>query len=339
MRIESGHFSRLGAFVVATATVAIALAFGGAAVGAGVAFAQTPASEKQPLKIVVGFPPGGSADIIARILADAMRDDFASVIVENKAGASGRIAVGVVKHAAPDGHTLLLTPSGPMVVSPLVYRKLDYDPVKDFTPISLVTRFQFGLVSGPSTAVSSIKEMVAKAKSEPANATYGSPGNGTVPHFLGVMLAETTGMALTHVPFQGGAPANNALLGGHIGYKLDVVSETAEFHKSGKLRIVAVTGAARDPQVPDVPTLKEQGIDMEATAFFALYGPAGIPATKAKQLQQSVAKAVKQAGVAQRLGGLGYEVIGSTGDELAKIQKADLARWEKPVKATGFRLD
>ncbi len=319
------------AALIAVATLALA--------PVGGASAQSPATEKQSLRIVVGFPPGGSADVIARILADAMRDDFTSVIVENKAGASGRIAVSMVKHAAPDGRTLLLTPSGPMVVSPHVYRKLDYDPVKDFTPISLVTRFQFGLVSGPSTAVSSMKELIAKAKSDSANATFASPGNGTVPHFLGVMLAETAGVSLTHVPFQGGAPANNALLGGHVGYKLDVVSETAAFHKAGKLRIVAVTGAVRDPQVPEVPTLKEQGIDMEATAFFALYGPAGIPAASARQLQQSVARAVKQAGVAQRLGGLGYEVIGSTGDELAKTQKADLARWEKPIKSTGFRLD
>ncbi|MGE0310420.1 MAG: tripartite tricarboxylate transporter substrate-binding protein [Lautropia sp.] len=301
--------------------------------------AQAPAAVRPPLKIVVGFPPGGSADVLAHTLADAMRPDFSGVAVRNLVGDAGRMAIGAVRDAAPDGETLLLTPSGPMVVSPLVYRRLGYDPMRDFTPISLVTRFQFGLLSGPSTAVSSVKEMIVKAKSDPANATYGSPGAGSITHFLGVMLAEKAGVPLVHVPFQGAEAAQQALRSGRIGYRLDVVSEVADLHRAGVLRIVAVTGAARDPQVPDVPTLKEQGVDMEVAAFFALYGPAGLASAKAKQLHQSVSKALKLAGVAQRLGGLGYEVVGSTGDELSKAQKIELARWEKPIRSTGLRID
>ena len=297
------------------------------------------AQDKPALKIVVGFPPGGSADIIARIVGDAMRDDFSQVIVENKPGAGGRIALGAVKTAKADGQTVVILPSGPMVLFPHVYKKLDYDAEKDFTPISQIARFQFGVVSGPATNVKTVAEMVAKAKADPKTATYGSPGLGTLPHFMGVLLEQSTGAAFSHVPFQGGAPANTALVGGHIGYKFDVVSETAELHRNGKVRIIAVTGAVRDPQVPEVPTLKESGVNMEATAWFAMYGPAGLAPDVTARLERAVARAVKNPATQEKLLKLGMEPIGSTSAVLAAAQRADLARWEKPIKATGVSLD
>jgi tripartite-type tricarboxylate transporter receptor subunit TctC len=297
------------------------------------------AQDKPSLKIVVGFPPGGSADIIARIIGDAMRDDFSQVIVENKPGAGGRIALGAVKAAKADGQTVVILPSGPMVLFPHVYKKLDYDAEKDFTPISQIARFQFGVVSGPASNVKTVAEMVAKAKADPKTATYGSPGLGTLPHFMGVLLEQSTGAAFTHVPFQGGAPANTALVGGHIGYKFDVVSETAELHRNGKVRIIAVTGAVRDPQVPEVPTLKESGINMEATAWFAMYGPAGLAPEVTARLERAVSRADKQPATQEKLNKLGMEPIGSTSAVLAAAQRADLARWEKPIKATGVSLD
>ena len=287
----------------------------------------------------MGFPPGGSADIIARIIGDAMRDDFSQVIVENKPGAGGRIALGAVKAAKADGQTVVILPSGPMVLFPHVYKKLDYDAEKDFTPISQIARFQFGVVSGPASNVKTVAEMVAKAKADPKTATYGSPGLGPLPHFMGVLLEQSTGAAFTHVPFQGGAPANTALVGGHIGYKFDVVSETAELHRNGKVRIIAVTGAVRDPQVPEVPTLKESGINMEATAWFAMYGPAGLAPEVTARLERAVSRAVKQPATQEKLNKLGMEPIGSTSAVLAAAQRADLARWEKPIKATGVSLD
>jgi tripartite-type tricarboxylate transporter receptor subunit TctC len=297
------------------------------------------AQDKQPLKILVGFPPGGSADVIARLIGDAMRDDFSSVIVENRPGAAGRIALQQTKAAKPDGQTVVVLPSGPMVLFPHVYKKLDYDAVKDFTPISLIARFQFGLVSGPATGVKNVAEMLAKAKSDPASASYGTPGQGTLPHFLGVLMEQSAGMPLTHIPFQGGAPANNALLGGHIGYKFDVVSETAQLHKEGKVRIIAVTSAKRDSQVPEVPTLKEQGVDMDASAWFAMYAPAGMDAATLAWLERAVAGAVKKPELQEKLIKLGMEPVGSTSNVLAATQRADLARWEKPIKATGVLLD
>lgn len=297
------------------------------------------AQDKPPLKILVGFPPGGSADVIARMIGDAIRDDFSSVTVENRPGAGGRIALMAVKNAKADGQTVIILPSGPMVLFPHVYKKLDYDAVKDFTPISQIAAFQFGVVSGPATGAKNVAEMLAKAKADPKAATYGSPGLGTLPHFMGVLLEQSAGVPFTHVPFQGGAPANTALLGGHIGYKFDVVSETAELHRGGKVRIIAVTGDKRDPQVPEVPTLKESGVNMVATAWFAMYGPAGLPQPVLAKLERAVSAAVKKPDMQAKMTGLGYDPIGSSSAELAAAQRADLARWEKPIKATGVSLD
>lgn len=297
------------------------------------------AQDKPPLKILVGFPPGGSADTIARLMGNAMKDDFSTVIIENKPGASGRIALQQVKASKSDGQTVIILPSGPMVLFPHVYKNLGYDADKDFTPISLIARFQLGIVSGPGSNVKTIPEMMAKAKSDPASASYGTPGAGSLPHFLGVLLEQSAGVALNHVPFQGGAPANTALLGGHIGYKIDVVSETAQLHREGKVRVIAVTGGQRDAQIPEVPTLKESGINMEATAWFAMYGPANIPAPTLTKLENAVRLAVAKPDVREQLIKLGNEPVGSTSAELAANQKADLARWEKPIKATGISLE
>ena len=313
-------------------TAALALAACTAAVPA---FAQ----DKPPLKIVVGFPPGGSADLLARLMADGLKNDFSSVVVENRPGAGGRIALGQVKRAPADGQTVIILPSGPMVLFPHVYKKLDYDAVTDFTPISLLAHFQFSVVAGAGVPVKNVKDMIARAKAEPGKGTYGTPGQGTLPHFMGVLFGQRAGAELTHVPFQGGGPANTALLGGHIDYKFDVVTETAELHRSGKVRIIGVTGAQRDPQVPDVPTLKEQGLDMVATAWFAMYGPAGLKPEVRDMISAAVAKAVRAPALRAKLIEQGYDPVGSTPAELAATQAADLKRWEGPIKATGVQLD
>ena len=297
------------------------------------------AQDKPPLKILVGFPPGGSADLLARTLAEGLRDDFASVVVENRPGASGRLALGLAKNAKPDGQTLIILPFGPLVMFPHVYRKLDYDPVKDFTPISLLARFQFGITSGPGSNAASVADMLAKIKADPKSGTYGTPGEGSAPHFLGILVGRAAGAEFTHVPFQGGAPANVALLGGHIGYKMDVVLESAEMHKNGKAKIIAVAGAKRDPIVPDVPTLRESGIDVEATGWFAMIGPAGIAPDVQRKLEGAVARAIAQNEVSEKLRRIGYDPVGSSASTLAATQAEDLAKWAKPIAATGFKLD
>jgi tripartite-type tricarboxylate transporter receptor subunit TctC len=298
-------------------------------------------SDRPPLRILVGFPPGGSADIIARLLAERLPAQLGgqNVVVDNKPGAAGRIAIEQLKNSNPDGNTVLVMPSGPVVLFPHVFKKLNYDVNKDLAPISQLASFQFCVVSGPKSNVKTMAELVARAKADPSTATYGSSGNGTVPHFLGLMIGEAAGIDFQHVPFQGGAPAMTALIGGHIGYTMDVVTEALEQHRAGKVRVIAVAGAQRAPQLPDVPTLREQGVAMDAGAWFAMYGPGGLPAAQAQRLSVAVQTAMKDAAFAQRMSALGLEPIGSTPDQLAAVQKTDFAKWAKPVKASGFQAD
>ncbi len=298
-------------------------------------------SDRPPLRVLVGFPPGGSADIIARLLAERLPAQLGgqNVVVDNKPGAAGRIAIEQLKNAAPDGNTVLVMPSGPVVLFPHVFKKLNYDVNKDLAPISQLASFQFCVVSGPKSNVKTMAELVARAKADPSTASYGSSGNGTVPHFLGLMIGEAAGIELQHVPFQGGAPAMTALIGGHIGYTTDVVTEALEQHRAGKVRVIAVAGAQRAPQLPDVPTLREQGVAMDAGAWFAMYGPGGLPAAQAQRLSVAVQTAIKEAAFAQRMSAMGLEPIGSTPEQLAAVQKADFAKWAKPVKASGFQAD
>ncbi len=298
-------------------------------------------ADRPALRVLVGFPPGGSADLIARALSEHLPTQLGGqpVVVDNKPGAAGRIAIDALKNAAADGNTVIVMPSGPVVLFPHVYKKLGYDPVKDLTPISQLASLQFAIVSGPKSQVGSISEMRAKAKSDPSTATFGSSGNGTVPHFLGVMMAEAAGVPLMHVPYQGGAPAMNALLGGHIGYNVDVVLESLEHHRAGKVRVIAVAGAQRSPQFPDVPTLREQGVAMDASAWFAMYGPGALPPAQVQRLSTAVQAALKDPALASRLSKLGLEPIGSTPEQLAAVQRADFEKWGIPVKASGFQAD
>lgn len=310
------------------------------AVAAGMVLATAAwAQDKPPLKIVIGFPPGGSVDVLARTLAEAMRDDFSSVVVDNRPGAAGRIALMQTKAAKPDGQTVVVLPMGPMVIFPHSYKKLDYDAVNDFTPVSQLAVSNFGVVAGPSAGAQSIQEMLAKVKADPKLANYGTPGAGTVPHFLGVLMEQATGVTLNHIPFQGGAPANTALLGGHIQYKFDVVSETVQLHRDGKVKILAVAGSKRDAMIPEVPTLKEQGVNLETGVWFAMYGPAGLPADVLARLEKSVVTALRKKDVAEKLDKLGFDITATSAKELAAVQRADLARWERPIKATGISLD
>ena len=298
-------------------------------------------ADKPPLRILVGFPPGGSADTVARLLSERLPAQLGgqNVVVDNKPGAAGRIAIEALKNSPADGNTVIIMPSGPVVLFPHVYKKLGYDPVKDLAPISQLAGFQFGIVSGPKSGVKTVAEMLAKAKADPSTATYGSSGNGTVPHFLGLMIGDAAGIEFQHVPYQGGAPAMNALMGGHIGYNVDVISEALEQHRAGKVRIIAVAGAQRSPMVPEVPTLREQGVAMDASAWFAMYGPGTLPAATAQRLSSAVALAMKDPGLLAKLGAIGLDVIASTPEQLATVQRNDLAKWAKPVKASGFQAD
>jgi tripartite-type tricarboxylate transporter receptor subunit TctC len=298
------------------------------------------AQDKPPMRILVGFPPGGSADIVARLLADKMRVTLGhNVIVDNKPGAAGRVALGEVKRAAPDGQTLVLAPSGALVILPWLFKNLGYDPARDFTPVARACTFDFAVTAGPAAPAGDVKAILQWMKDNPGKANFASPGAGTVPHFTGVLLSQTTGVAMTHVAYKGGAPAMNDLLGGQVPLMVDTASETIEHHRAGKLRIVAVTGDARNKALPDVPTLKEAGIAVSADAFFGLYGPAGMAPELTARIARALADALRQNDVAERIVALGLVPAYGSGNDLAAIQAAHYKRWEAPIKASGFTAE
>lgn len=298
------------------------------------------AQDKPPVRILVGFPPGGSADTVARLVADKMRVSLGqNVLIDNKPGAAGRVALGELKRAAPDGQTLCLQPSGALVVSPWLYKNLGFDPVRDFTPVARVVTFDFAITAGPGAPSGDLKAILAWMKANPSKANYGTPGAGTVPHFTGVLLSQSAGIELTHVAYKGGAPAVNDLLGGQVPLVVDTPLETIEHHRAGKLRIVALTGETRSKSLPEVPTLKELGINMAADAFFGLYGPPGMAPELTARISRAVADALKQPDVAERINTLGLVPAYGNSDELAATQAAHLKRWEAPIKASGFTAE
>jgi tripartite-type tricarboxylate transporter receptor subunit TctC len=295
-------------------------------------------AQDRTTRIWVGFPPGGSADVIARLLAEKLKGPLGqNVIVENKPGAAGRLILGELKRMAPDGQNLVLSPSGAMVIAPHLYSNLPYDPIKDFTPVSRLVTFDFAVTAGPGAPAGDLKSVLAWMKANPAKASYGTSGAGTVPHFAGLLLSQAAGVPLTHVAYRGGAPAAQDLIGGTIPLMVDTASETIEHHKAGKVRILAVTGEQRSRALPDVPTLKEQGINSAADAFFGLYGPPGMPADVVARIDRAVADALKDPAIQERIYGFGLVPNHAPGPQLATTQAEHLKRWETPIKSSGFK--
>src|SRR3954469_12887473 len=291
-------------------------ALAGAALAAPAVLAQD-----RTMRILVGFAPGGSADVIARLLSEKMRASLGqNVIVDNKPGAAGRLVLGELKRAAPDGQTLVLSPSGAMVIAPWLYSNLAYDPVKDFTPISRIVTFDFAVTAGPGAPQGDLKSVLAWMKANPGKANYATSGAGTVPHFAGLLLGQATGVTLTHVAYRGGAPAAQDLIGGQVPLMVDTASETIEHHKSGKVRILAVTGDQRTKALPDVPTLKEAGINISADAYFGLYGPAGMAPDVVAKIDRAVAEALKQQDVQDKIYALGLVPDYAPASQLAVMQ-------------------
>jgi tripartite-type tricarboxylate transporter receptor subunit TctC len=311
-----------------------------AALAAATLAAPAVLAQDRTMKIGVGFPPGGSADVIARLLAQKMAASLnQTVIVENKPGAAGRLVLGELKRAAPDGQTLVLSPSGAMVIAPWLYSNIGYDPIKDFTPVSRIVTFDFAVTAGPGAPQGDLKSVLAWMKANPGKANYATSGAGTVPHFAGLLLSQAAGVPLTHVAYRGGAPAAQDLIGGQIPLMVDTASETIEHHKAGKVRILAVTGEQRSKALPDVPTLKEQGINMTADAFFGLYGPPGMPADVVTRIDRAVADALKDPVVQEKIFGFGLVPNHAPSADLAATQASHLKRWETPIKASGFKAE
>ncbi len=296
------------------------------------------AQSDQPLRIIVGFAPGGSVDITARLLAERMRETLKRpVIVENKAGAGGRIAPETLKTAAPDGNTIMITTIGQMSVQPNIFSDLRYDPVNDFTPIGLVVTSDLGLFVGPATPAKSVPEFVAWAKANPDKANYATPGAGTLLHFLGLLFTKQAGIEMKHITYRGGAPALNDLVGGQVPAMFDSIVDVMEMHKAGRIKIIATSGAKRSPLTPDVPTFKESGFDIATGAWFGAYGPAKLPAEHVARIGAAIRDALKAPDVVARFQALGLIALGSSPEELVATQKADFDRWGPIIKASGFK--
>ena len=295
----------------------------------------------KPVKLLVGFAPGGSADTAARLLADRIKDDLRQpVVVENRPGAGGRLVAEAVKNAPADGSVLMLTPIVVTVLAPMVFSKLPYDPLADFAPVARVVDFQFALSVNANHPAKTMKDLVAWYKANPAKANFGSPAPGSLPHFFGVMIAKGAAIDLVHVPYNGGAPMMNALMGEQITAAIDTLVEQVELHRTGRVRILASSGASRSPLLPDVPTFAESGLaGVEGTAWFGVYAPAKTPEPTVRQLNAAINKALANAELRERLTKLGLEPAGGTAADLGARMAQDSARWAPIVKASGFRAD
>jgi tripartite-type tricarboxylate transporter receptor subunit TctC len=294
-----------------------------------------------PVRILVGFAPGGTSDVIARLVAERMRSSLGTaVVVENRPGVNGILAAEALKNAAPDGKTLMISPIAVTVFVPLTHSKLRYDPIRDFAPVSLAANFQLALAVGPGSPAKTVHEYVAWVRANPAKGAYGTPTAGGPPHFFGVMLAGATGLDLVAVPYKGGAPLVNDLIGGQVPAGITVLSELLKHHEAGKLRMLGSSGSKRSPVAPDVPTFKELGFAaIEGMGWQAFHASARTPRPIVDRLSAAIASAIKAPQVTERLLALGLEPVGSTPDELAKRIAEDTARWAPVVKASGFRAD
>ena len=258
------------------------------------AFAQ-PAYPTRPIRIIVPYAAGGAADITARVVGQKMSEGLGvPVIIDNKPGANGMLGTDAVAKSAPDGYTLGIVASGPLVVNPVLYLKVPYDPVKDLTAIGQLTSYQYALVVPAGSAIRSVPQLVAQGKARPGQLTYGSTGVGGGGHLAGVMLGQMSGAAFTHVPYKGAAPALNDLLGGSLSFTFDTVVTAAPHIKAGKLRAFAVSGSERAAALPDLPTMQELGYKgFNITQFQGLIAPAKTPAAIVDRLHAEMFKALK----------------------------------------------
>lgn len=291
-----------------------------------------------PVKLLVGFPAGGTGDLVARVMAEKLTPLIGvPVIVENKPGAGGRIAAEQLKNTPADGTTVLIAPPAPMVIAPLTFRKLAYNAEKDFMPIAQLVRFPLSLAVGGNSPHKTLGDLTAWFKANPQQASFGTSAAGSQLHFLGLLYGQSIKVDIMHVPYQGGAPLSNDLMGGQIPAGIDQFS--AELNKSGKMRLLATSGATRSPLLPDVPTFKEQGINIEGDAWFGAFVHASTPEPVAKRLSDALVQVARQADVRQKLSQAGLESTGLNIQEFTALVAADRNRWRPVIESSGFRGD
>jgi tripartite-type tricarboxylate transporter receptor subunit TctC len=291
------------------------------------------------VRIVVPYPPGGSAETQARIIGQKLTEAWGQqVIVESKPGAGTTIAATYVAKSLPDGYTLYLAGTS-HTISASLYKGLPYDAVKSFAPVSLLAISPFILATGPGKSANSLKELVEQAKAAPGKLSYGSSGSGAGPHLSGELFRMQAGIDVIHVPFKGSAPAMTALMGSHIDYMIADVA-AIPFMQTGKMKALAVTTSKRSALLPDVPTFAEAGMaGYETVNWSAILAPAGTPPDIVKKINASIIAALKTADVRQRLNAQGFEPLGSTPEELRTHMIGEVAKYAKAIKEAGAKVD
>jgi tripartite-type tricarboxylate transporter receptor subunit TctC len=291
-------------------------------------------------RIMVGFPAGSSPDFVARLLAEHVKDYAPSFLVDNRPGAGGRLPLEQLKSGERDGSLMAITPGDQVALFPHVYAKLGYDALRDFAPISTVCVVQFVLVVRPlvPSDVKSVADFVEWCRANPKLANYGSPGEGTRPHFMGASLARSAGLQMTHVPYKGGPPVVQDLLAGQIASSMTVVSNALPNIQSGRLRALAIASAKRSPILPDVPTIREAGYPgAEGVEWFELFVPVGTPDGVVGSLNSAVRKALQSESFRDSLAQQAFEPRGCTPTELAQLVKSDTEQWSRIVRDFGFK--
>lgn len=302
-------------------------------------FAQAQSFPSKPLRLVVPYPPGGVTDILGRALAQSMGDQLGqTVIVDNKPGAGGAIGTDAIAKSAPDGYTFGLGASSTHVLNPMLY-KLNYDPVKDFTPIGLASAVPLVFVVHPSTPANNLTELLAWIRANPAKANYGSYGNASLAHLAGELLKSMTRVEMTHVPYKGSAPLQIDVMGNQVLLGISDMSATPHI-QSGKLKPLALTAPKRVAAFPNLPTVAETpGLaGFEATGWFALYGPAGIARPVLDRLNAVLTAAINSAELRGRLTAMGLEPATSTPEALAAFQRAENQKWQKVISDANIKV-
>jgi len=297
------------------------------------------AAQDGVLKIVLGFPAGATSDILSRLVGEHMSASLGRpVIVENKPGAGGQVANEAVKGAAPDGNTILMTPVATMAIYPHSFgARLRYDPFADYVPVAHLSNFQLGLGVNAGVPAQKLADYVALVKKDQKYGFYASAAPGSIPHFFGVMFGRTAGIELTHVAYKGTAPAIQALAGGEISAISTVAADILTLVRSGKARLLAVSGEKRSSAFPDVPTFRESGFDLVALPWYAMFAPARTPQGAIDKLSAAAIAAVRDPALRERLENMGLEPTGLGPAELGRILKADYDKWGPPIRASGFK--
>jgi len=294
-------------------------------------------AQQGTIKFLVGFQAGASLDAMTRMVADKMQASLGqSVIVENRTGAAGQIAMTALKSSPADGSVLVMTPLVTVVTAPHI-QKLPYDPFDDFVPVAHAANFLFAFAMGPATPAKSLQEYVALVKRDAKYANYASAATGSLPHFFSLLFAEKAGLELNHIGYRGTAAAMADLLGGQIAAFMGTVSDVAPQHKAGKVLAVATSGAARSKHLPEVPTFRELGYAIEGGGWYAAYAPAGTPPAVVDRLSKAIIAALHEPDVVQRLDNYGMEPTGLPPAELARIHRRDYELWGPVIKASGFK--